>query len=280
MINSLKQASNFVLSKVEKFKIDKNQISLAIVLGSGLGNFGSKVEQIFKISYKEIPNFPESTVAGHEGALILAKDKKTKKYFWLMKGRVHYYEGYSMQEVVFPIRVLKFCGVKQLILTNAAGGANRFFDAGDLMLIRDHINLSGTNPLIGKNYEELGPRFPDMSEAYDKKMSDIILKTAQKLGIQLKEGVYCWLSGPTFETPAEIRMVSLLGADAVGMSTVPEAIVARHMGIKTAGISFISNKAAGLSSEELSHEEVGENAKKVEEKFSKLIENIISEILN
>jgi purine-nucleoside phosphorylase len=196
-----------------------------------------------------------------------------------MQGRVHYYEGYSMNDVVFPLRVLIVLGIKKFIVTNAAGGVNRNFEAGDLMIIRDHINMMGSNPLIGRNIEEFGTRFPDMTFAYSRKMGMLIQKAAVENGITMKEGVYLALSGPTFETPAEVRMVSTLGADAVGMSTVPEVIAAKHAGLEVAGVSFISNKAAGLSSSPLTHEEVSENAALVEKRFGALMERFISLVL-
>ena len=196
-----------------------------------------------------------------------------------MQGRIHYYEGYPMEAVVFPLRTLILLGIKKFVVTNAAGGINRNFDAGDFMIIRDHINMMGTNPLIGRNKDDLGPRFPDMSSAYSRKMALLMQKAAMEHGISLKEGVYIALTGPTYETPAEVRMLAALGADAVGMSTVPEVIAAKHAGIEVSGISFISNKAAGLSLNPLSHEEVSENAAKAEKQFSAFMKRFISLVL-
>lgn len=276
--DKIRDASNFILDLLKKKRID-GDAKLAVILGSGLGGFAGAVENILKIPYKTIPAFPVSTVQGHEGALVLAKNKDTDRYFWIMQGRVHFYEGYSMDQVVFPVRVLAMLGVEKLLVTNAAGGVNKYFEPGDLMLIKDHINLLGTNPLIGPNINELGVRFPDMSKAYSARLTAVIRDTAREQGVTMKEGVYCALTGPSFETPAEIKMLTILGVDAVGMSTVPEVIIARHCGIEVAGISFISNKAAGISAQELSHEEVGENARAVEEKFSGLVKAAITKIL-
>jgi len=273
----IEQACEFLKKTLSENSLENGNI--VVTLGSGLGKFGNSIEKLITIPYEDIPNFPESTVEGHAGALILAKDNKTGKNFWVMQGRVHYYEGYSMDEVTFPVRLFTLLGIKKMLVTNAAGGVNRDFDAGDLMLIKDHINMFGTNPLSGANEKRFGTRFPDMSEAYSRRLSGIIKETALELSIELKTGVYFGWSGPSFETPAEVRMVGTLGGDAVGMSTVPEVIVARHGGIEVAGISFISNKAAGLSMEELSHEEVTDNAKKVEAKFSELVQKVIARFI-
>ncbi|HRZ79827.1 MAG TPA: purine-nucleoside phosphorylase [bacterium] len=277
MIDRLNEAVEFIRKKAAAscFKIPE----LAVTLGSGLGSFAESSHKLLEIPYCDIPNFPCSTVAGHKGRLILASDERSKKTFWIMQGRVHYYEGYSMADVVFPIRVLILLGIRKYIVTNAAGGVNPNFDAGDFMIVRDHINMMGDNPLIGKNLDKFGPRFPDMSTAYSRKMGMLIQKSAMEQSIPVKEGVYLALSGPTFETPAEVRMVAGLGADAVGMSTVPEVIAAKHAGIEVAGISFISNKAAGMSGGPLTHEEVSENAAKIEEKFGKLMERFITLVL-
>ncbi len=277
MIEKIITASGYIKQKVEDrgFRLP----SLALVLGSGLGNFAEKTEKLLEISYSDIPGFPTSSVVGHKGKLVLSKVSGTGDTFWIMQGRVHFYEGYSMEEVVFPVRVLVKLGVKKLVVTNAAGGVNRNFSAGDLMIIRDHINFMGTNPLIGKNMDEFGTRFPDMSNAYSKKLGLILQKAALDESIVLKEGVYAGMTGPSFETPAEVRMVEKLGGDAVGMSTVPEVIVAKHSGIEVAGISFISNQAAGISPVPLTHEEVTENAVAVEEKFSRLMIRFVSMIV-
>ncbi len=277
MFEKIRRTAEFIKEKVISGGFE--QPNLLITLGSGLGYFAENTEKLLVLPYSDIPGFPSSTVQGHAGRLILARDKKTGKNFWIMQGRVHYYEGYSMNDVVFPLRVLIVLGIKKFIVTNAAGGVNRNFEAGDLMIIRDHINGMGNNPLIGRNIEEFGTRFPDMTTAYSRKMGMLIQKAAVENGITMKEGIYMALSGPTFETPAEVRMVSALGADAVGMSTVPEVIAAKHAGLEVAGVSFISNKAAGLSSGPLTHEEVSENAALVEKRFGALMERFISLVL-
>ncbi|HQN74314.1 MAG TPA: purine-nucleoside phosphorylase, partial [bacterium] len=277
MFEKIRRTAEFIKEKVISGGFE--QPNLLITLGSGLGYFAENTEKLLVLPYSDIPGFPSSTVQGHAGRLILARDKKTGKNFWIMQGRVHYYEGYSMNDVVFPLRVLIVLGIKKFIVTNAAGGVNRNFEAGDLMIIRDHINGMGNNPLIGRNIEEFGTRFPDMTFAYSRKLGILMQKSAIENGITMKEGIYMALSGPTFETPAEVRMVSALGADAVGMSTVPEVIAAKHAGLEVAGVSFISNKAAGLSSGPLTHEEVSENAALVEKRFGALMERFISLVL-
>ncbi len=277
MFEKIRKTAEFIKEKVISGGFE--QPNLLITLGSGLGYFAENTEKLLVLPYSDIPGFPSSTVQGHAGRLILARDKKTGKNFWIMQGRVHYYEGYSMNDVVFPLRVLIVLGIKKFIVTNAAGGVNRNFEAGDLMIIRDHINMMGSNPLIGRNIEEFGTRFPDMTFAYSRKLGILMQKSAIENGITMKEGIYMALSGPTFETPAEVRMVSALGADAVGMSTVPEVIAAKHAGLEVAGVSFISNKAAGLSSGPLTHEEVSENAALVEKRFGALMERFISLVL-
>jgi len=276
-MEKLKNAASYIAGKVKEKNLEMPE--LLITLGSGLGAFAENAEQKLVIPYNEIPDFPSSTVAGHKGRLILAFDKESGKNFWIMQGRIHYYEGYPMEAVVFPLRTLILLGIKKFVVTNAAGGINRNFEAGDFMIIRDHINLMGTNPLIGRNKDDLGPRFPDMSSAYSRKMALLMQKAAMEHGISLKEGVYIALTGPTYETPAEVRMLAALGADAVGMSTVPEVIAAKHAGIEVSGISFISNKAAGLSATPLSHEEVSENAAKAEKQFSAFMKRFISLVL-
>ena len=276
-MEKLKNAASCIRNLVEGKNLKMPE--LLITLGSGLGAFAENAEQLLVIPYSEIPDFPASTVAGHKGRLVLAKDADCGRNFWIMQGRIHYYEGYSMQEVVFPLRTLILLGIKKFVVTNAAGGINRNFDAGDFMIIRDHINMMGTNPLIGRNKDDLGPRFPDMSSAYSRKMAILMQKAAMEHGIPLKEGVYAAVTGPSFETPAEVRMLATLGADAVGMSTVPEVIAAKHAGIEVSGISFISNKAAGLSMNPLCHEEVSENAAKAEVRFSAFMKRFISLVL-
>lgn len=246
---------------------------VALVLGSGLGDFADLVEAEAIIEYSEIEGFPMSTVAGHKGRLVFANIGQTPVV--IMQGRVHYYEGYSMEDVVLPVRLMKKLGAETLFLTNAAGGLGDGFKCGDLMVISDHISTFVPNPLIGPNSDDLGVRFPDMSEVYDKDLRELIHNTADKLGMSLKEGVYLQLTGPSYETPAEIRMAKILGASAVGMSTAVEAVAANHMGMRICGISFISNLASGISETKLSHEEVKEAADAVAPKFQNLVRNII-----
>lgn len=241
----------------------------AVVLGSGLGGYAGKVQTKAEISYREIEGFPVSTVAGHEGKFIFGYVEKTPVV--LMQGRVHYYEGYDMAEVVLPIRLMGMLGAKNILLTNAAGGIRKDFAPGDLMLITDHISSFVPSPLRGANLDDLGERFPDMSRVYDDALCGKVRKEAQKLGISMKEGVYVQASGPNYETPAEIRMFRSLGADAVGMSTVCEAIAAHHMGMKVCGISCITNMAAGILNQPLNHEEVQRVADTVKEKFESLV---------
>ena len=246
---------------------------VGVVLGSGLGEFAETVSEKTVIPYGEIPHFKKVSVVGHAGRLVMGKIQG--KPVAVMQGRYHYYEGHDIGEVVFPVRVLCSLGIKKLLLTNAAGGINSMLVPGDLMIIRDHINMMGINPLKGENDDRLGPRFPDMSQVYDERIIDIIANSMQSMGMGVKKGIYLALSGPSYETPAEIKMLSVLGADAVGMSTVPEAIVARHMGVTVAGISCVSNLAAGISKTALSHKEVTETADRVKESFIKLLDNII-----
>ncbi|NLO99665.1 MAG: purine-nucleoside phosphorylase [Clostridiaceae bacterium] len=246
---------------------------IAVILGSGLGKLADYIEESMEIPYEEIPNFPRTTVVGHEGKLIFGTLKKRR--IVAMKGRFHYYEGNDMDAVVFPVRVFKRMGIDNIIVTNAAGGVNTGFTPGDLMLITDHISLFCENPLRGENIDELGPRFPDMSAIYDKELRKIALESAKKLGIDLKEGIYSYCKGPSYESPAEIKALRIMGADAVGMSTVPEAIVARHMGMRVLGISCITNMAAGVLDQPLDHAEVMETGKLAEKKFSGLVSDII-----
>lgn len=246
---------------------------IAIIFGSGLGELADEYCE-YSISYKDIPNFIGSNVSGHKGRLVFSKinDKKVV----MMQGRNHYYEGHSLQEITFPIRVMKKLGVKTIILTNAAGAVNESFKASDLMLITDHINNIGDNPLIGPNDSEFGERFPDMSEVYKKDLIEKAETCAKKLGIDIQKGIYWANSGPSYETPAEINMIRKLGADAVGMSTVPEAIVANHCGMNILGISCITNAASSVSGEKLSHTEVIAAADNAKSKFKKLILEILS----
>lgn len=249
---------------------------IGLVLGSGLGILAEEIEGAESVDYGEIPHFPVSTVEGHAGRLVVGQLESQPVV--AMQGRFHFYEGYGMQEVTFPIRVMKALGVETLIVTNAAGGIHTDFEAGDLMLIRDHLNLMFTNPLIGRNHPEWGVRFPDMSEAYDPLYRQLAKRVAEAEGIPLREGIYAGMTGPSYETPAEIRMLRKMGADAVGMSTVPEVIVARHGGMRVIGISCISNMAAGILPQPLSHNEVMETAERVKPRFTRLVKGLIKEI--
>jgi purine-nucleoside phosphorylase len=242
---------------------------VALVLGSGLGNYAENIKIEAEIPYSDIPGFPVSTVPGHAGKFIFGYLGDVK--IVCMKGRIHFYEGYDVHDVVLPARVMKMLGAKILFLTNAAGGLGDGFNAGDLMLITDHISCFAPNPLIGANLDELGPRFPDMSNVYKKDLQDVIRSVAKENGIKLQEGIYAQLTGPSFESPAEIRLLAKLGVSAVGMSTVNEAIAANHMGMRVCGVSCISNLAAGLSDNPLSHEEVQEAADKAAPLFTKLV---------
>ena len=244
-----------------------------VILGSGLGSFTDDIQIEFTLPYGEIPNFPVSTVQGHKGALVFGTIG-TKKVV-AMQGRFHYYEGYSMKEVTFPVRVMKFLGVEKLIVSNASGGVNPNYNVGDVVLIKDHVNMMPEHPLRGKNDERFGPRFVNMSEPYSRKMMDKAKELAQKLNIEIKDGVYLGLQGPTFETLAEYKMVKNIGADCVGMSTVPEVIVARHMEMEIFGLSVITDMGDEDSIETISHDEVLEAAKSAEPKVRMLIKELI-----
>lgn len=246
---------------------------IALVLGSGLGDYAKEMDVKESISYSEIEGFPVSTVPGHEGRFLFGYVKGVP--IVAMQGRVHYYEGYPITDVVLPVRLMGLLGAKTVILTNAAGGVNFNFQPGDLMMITDHITTVVPSPLIGANIDELGPRFPDMSEVYDKELREIIRQAARNTGISLQQGVYVQLTGPAYETPAEIRMCRIWGADAVGMSTACEAVAARHMGLKVCGISCITNMASGMSGKPLDHKEVQETADRVAEEFKKLVTETI-----
>lgn len=267
MIKKVQEATAFIQNQL----VEKPEI--ALVLGSGLGVLAEEIQSPVKIKYSDIPHFPVSTVEGHEGQFVIGTLKGKKVI--AMQGRFHYYEGYSMQDVTFPIRVLKALGVEHLILTNAAGGLNESFTGGTLMLITDHINIMGVSPLIGKNEAEFGPRFPDASNVYNPEFNAKILKEAEALSIDLKQGVYFYFTGPAYETPAEVRPAKMLGGDAVGMSTAPEALVAAHMGMKVSGISCITNMAAGIQKTALNHQEVVEVANRVQSTFIKLVNRIV-----
>ena len=249
---------------------------IGLVLGSGLGDYASQISVEATLDYHDIEGFPVSTVPGHAGRFIFGTVADVPVV--CMQGRVHYYEGYTMEDVVLPIRLMKMMGADILMLTNAAGGVNETYNAGDFMMITDQISSFVPSPLAGPNAEELGERFPDMSEIYDRQLKERIRAAADRLGISLREGVYLQASGPNFESPAEIRFFSGIGADAVGMSTAVEAIAARHAGMRVGGISLISNPAAGLSKTPLTHEEVQEAADMASHKFSQLISSIINEI--
>lgn len=249
---------------------------IGLILGSGLGVLADEIEEPVVIPYRDIPNFPVSTVEGHAGQLVIGRLEG--KRVVAMQGRFHYYEGYSLQQVVFPVRVMSKLGVKALVVTNAAGGINHGYEPGDLMLIMDHLNLTGNNPLIGPNEDEFGPRFPDMSEAYDRALIELAEKVAAGQKIKLQKGIYAGLTGPTYETPSEIRYLRIIGADAVGMSTVPEVIVANHAGLRILGISCITNMASGVLPQKLTHDEVMETAERVREKFIRLVKGVVREV--
>jgi purine-nucleoside phosphorylase len=249
---------------------------MALVLGSGLGAFADEFSDAKKIPYAEIPYFPQSTAIGHAGTLVVGKVGKIPVCG--MQGRVHLYEGYSVKDVSFPIRVFARMGVKAVILTNAAGGIRREFVQGKLVVIKDHINLQGANPLSGPNDERFGPRFPDMSSAYDRRFREMAVGEGNRMGIGMYEGVYAALSGPSYETPAEIRYLRTIGADLVGMSTVPEVITARHSGIRVLGISCVTNAAAGILDQPLDHKEVLETAERVKGQFIGLLKSVIPRI--
>ena len=252
------------------------EVRTALVLGSGLGAFADEVEGAASIPYEEIPGFARPTVEGHAGRLVVGEVGGAGVA--VMQGRFHFYEGYTLEEVTFPVRVLGLLGAKSLVLTNAAGGLNVTFAQGALMVISDHLNLMGANPLLGPNDERFGPRFPDMTSVYDHEYQDAAIREAHEMGLELRRGIYAALSGPCYETPAEVRMLRLLGADAVGMSTVPEAIVARHMGLRVLGISCITNLAAGVLDRPIDHAEVMETGERVREKFSELLRRVIPKL--
>ena len=277
------EAAEFIKSKYPK------PIAAAVVLGSGLGAFADDIENAVQIPYEEVPHFERSTVQGHAGQLVLGEVEGVPVA--VQQGRFHFYEGYEMEQVMFPMRVFGRLGVKNVILTNAAGSLSTEMRPGSLMLISDHLNLMGVNPLRGKNDEQFGPRFPDMTDVYTKSLQEIAIREADAIAksrfdsgrdaehtMFLHRGVYCALSGPTYETPSEIRMYRLLGADAVGMSTVPEAIAARHQGMNILGISCITNFGAGMTAEPINHQEVMETGARVAEIFKELLRRIIKRI--
>ncbi|SER14876.1 purine-nucleoside phosphorylase [Gracilibacillus ureilyticus] len=266
----IEEAVQYIQKKVS------GKADIGLILGSGLGVLAEELVETTAIDYEQIPHFPVSTVEGHSGRLVFGKLEGVNVV--VMQGRFHYYEGYSLEQVTFPVRVFQLLGIEQLIVTNAAGGINESFSAGDLMIITDHINNLGSNPLIGRNEKVLGERFPDMSQAYDRDLIEIAKKCADKVNIAVKEGTYVANTGPSYETPAEVRMLRRLGGDAVGMSTVPEVIIARHAKMRVLGISCISNMAAGILDQPLSHEEVIETTEKVKENFIQLVRKVIQEL--
>jgi purine-nucleoside phosphorylase len=260
-------AAKFILGKT------KLRPRLGVVLGSGLGAFANEIAGATRIDYKNIPHFPRSTAIGHAGRMVIGK--VTDVPVAIMQGRVHFYEGYSMREVIFPMRVMARMGIRAVLLTNAAGGINRNFKQGGLVVLRDHINLQGTNPLIGPNDELFGERFPDMTQVYWKPYQAAALQDGKRLGIEIAEGVYAGLTGPSYETPAEIRYLRTIGADVVGMSTVPEVIAAAHLGIRVLGISCVTNMAAGILDQPITSEEVMETGERVKADFMALLRAVI-----
>lgn len=270
-MDTLKNMLNKTIDYIHSLGIE--EIEVGLILGSGLGDLAEDIEQETIISYSDIPHFPIATVDGHSGQLVYGV--LSGKKVLAMKGRFHYYEGYFMQTATYPVRVMKALGAKSLIVTNASGGVNESYKQGDLMLITDHINYTGSNPLIGTNDDTLGPRFPDMNQAYDNDYQTLFEEAAAEQNVSIQKGVYMGFSGPSYETPAEIRFARSIGADAVGMSTIPEVIVAIHAGLRILGVSCITNMAAGLQNE-LNHVEVVETTERVKEEFKALIKNTLA----
>ena len=270
-MNSLYQKLETCLASVRKKTDFKPEV--ALILGSGLGDYADGIQIEATVSYTEIEGFPTSTVAGHRGRFVFGYVKEVPVV--IMQGRVHYYEGYPMSDVVLPTRLMGMMGAKKLLLTNAAGGVNPAYRPGDFMMITDHIATGIPSPLIGPNIDELGSRFPDMSEVYSRRLQEVIRQASDTCGIPIQEGVYVQFTGPNYETPAEVRMASIWGGDAVGMSTACEAMAARHMGLEICGISCITNMAAGISKEELNHKEVQETADRVAKAFKELVTEIV-----
>lgn len=266
-MQEIQEARDFIAGKTQ------HRPTIGLILGSGLGTLADEIENAVVIPYSEIPYFAKSEAVGHANELVIGELKG--KTVVAMKGRFHYYEGFTLKEVTFPVRVMKALGVETVIVTNACGAVNTSFNPGDLMLITDHLNLVGNNPLIGPNNDELGVRFPDVSQVYNRELREIALQVAEEQGMSLQQGVYAWWSGPAYETPAEIRMIRTLGGDAVGMSTVPEALVAVHGGMKVLGISCLTNMACGILDQPLNHEEVIEVAARVREKFVGLVKGVL-----
>lgn len=267
-LEELKKAAAYISSRIDFTP------ELGMILGSGLGVLGNEVENPVIIKYEDIPSFPRSTVEGHAGQMVIG-DLEGKKVL-VMQGRFHFYEGYSMDKVVFPVQVMKLLGINNFLVTNAAGGVNKSFEPGDLMIISDHIKLSMDSPLRGPNDDSFGQRFYDMSDGYSGRLRKLAKMAGEELGIPLREGVYALMGGPNYETPAEIRMLRTLGADAVGMSTVPEVLAAVHAGMEVLGISCITNMAAGVLDQPLNHEEVMETAEKVRKNFIALVRKTVS----
>jgi purine-nucleoside phosphorylase len=270
VIEKLQESVSFIRSRCS------TKPRIGVILGSGLGAFVKDLEIESTLSFKDIPHFMPPTVEGHTGNLIFGRVGSNSVV--VLQGRNHYYEGHNMETVVFPTRTLALLGIEILILTNSAGGFGDTMQAGDFMIIEDHINLMGTNPLMGPNIKELGPRFPDMTEAYDKQLTTQMEDVLQKQGTRFHKGIYCGVSGPTYETPAEVRYLKMIGGKAVGMSTVPESIAANHLGLRVAALSCITNLAAGISNRKLSHSEVTDTAKKVEMQFTSFLKEFIAQI--
>ncbi|MFF2483176.1 purine-nucleoside phosphorylase [Paenibacillus sp. NPDC058071] len=268
LLAKIDEAAAYIRSKIAAVP------QVGLILGSGLGVMADEVQDPIVIPYGDIPHFPVSTVEGHSGELVVGRLEN--KTVLVMKGRFHYYEGYTMKEVVFPVYVMKRLGIDALLVTNAAGGMKRGFAAGDLMLITDHINYTGSNPLIGANIPELGPRFPDMSSAYDKEFRALAASKAEELGIKLQQGVYVSISGPTYCTPAELKMLASWGADAVGMSTAPEVIAANYCGVRTVGLTCITDMAIGEELEPLTHEQVVRVAAEARPRFIALVKATVN----
>jgi len=274
LVERLDLAGDFIRMRLGGRKLPR----VAVVLGSGLGKLADLIQDPIGIPYGDVPYFPVSTVEGHAGRLVLGDlddGQGQRTPVIAMQGRFHLYEGYEAAQVVFPMRALARMGVKAFVITNAAGGINPEFKPGDLMVITDHMNLTGQNPLVGSHDDRLGPRFPDMSEAYDKRFRELLKQAAGELGLRLQEGVYTVLSGPSYETPAEVRMLARIGCDACGMSTIPEVVACRQMGARVLGISLISNLAAGISPTPLTHAEVMETGRRVAEDFTRLVSRTV-----
>ncbi len=269
-MNKIFEAADYIRSK------SNIKPKIGIVLGSGLGIYVDQIQNKQIIPYQDIPHFKRTSVEGHEGRLILGEVHGVPVA--ALQGRIHSYEGHPMEEIVLPVRTLAALGIEMLFLSNASGGVNLDFHPGDLVSITDHINLSGRNALVGPNLAELGPRFPDMSEAYSSELNAVMKEVAQRHGVNMKDGVYCSVLGPTYETPAEIRMIRILGGDMVGMSTVPEVIAANHMGVKVAGVACITNYAAGIKQEKLSHADVKDVAEKAMVGFATILTETIGEL--